>query len=206
MNAGIVGASPGIIAPPPLFRVEGDSHSVTVDGFNVSGWVTYFQSDPDFGRTFFGDFAVGGSAWENVAARVASGALLFPAFRNQKVAFHYQAGRIDIANGQSAATVYAGVAPIWAAAKADGCVVGTTKQWAWTGITGDQLSALQAFNALIDTDPSLTVIYDGYARFSPGGTPNLTFFQGDGLHLIASGQSQYAVDLKPLWMATGIIK
>lgn len=95
----------------------------------------------------------------------------------------------NVNNGQSGASMYAGVAPILATAKANGSFVGATQIWNSPGWSASQITEAGIYRTALATDPSCDFLVNGAALFPDPNDP--TYFLGSG-HLNPFGQSVYA--------------
>lgn len=171
---------------PPQFVAAGDSH-------------VYGNDDPSHAWTVYlavllQNYTIintghNGIGWSEVSSFYASEALPHARSSTGIPSFYWiDVGTNNIQIGDSGASLYAGVAPILARAKANGSFVGATQVWTAPSWNAGQITQVQAYNALLLTDPSCDMLFNGFATFPD---PNGPYFNGSG-HLIPSGQSTYA--------------
>lgn len=171
---------------PPKFCAAGDSH-VYGNADPANTWTVWLQQ-------LLQNYAIyntghNGIGWTDMVAFYPTEAFPLSTVITRIPSFYWvDIGTNNINASQSGASIYAGVAPILATAKANGSIVGATQVWQSPGWSAGQISAVQAYNALLATDPSCSCLFDGYNTFPD---PNGPYFVNSG-HLNPGGQQTYA--------------
>lgn len=192
---------PSIIFTPRRFVFQGDSH---VSGFDpLFSWPIVLNGYPILQPSPFHNFAMGGWTAASVAGQYDSTIHPFaPKITQVPANYWLQVGSNDLSVGTTGAAIYAIIAPVLAKAKADGFFVGCTQLWDDPDFS--YTAQLNAYNALLATDPSITsgLLMNGDAVFNSPNNPPYFVDSGNN-HLNHTGETFYAANVFGLLQSSG---